>query len=156
MNTIERNLIVFEARCLVNQHEFEVYEFSDFVYGERLVRTVDGQEFALLTTHDLVAKETGRLLDDIYHNQLDERDRAAHFNRVFGLTCDPLNGKQLDASVRIICPICQTSQVSHWETKPRRFRSFSIPVISHEKWSKMNHEQQRLLIEKALRDEGLL
>jgi hypothetical protein len=156
MNTVERNLIVFEAHCLPNHHEFEVYGFSDFVYGERIIRTVDGQEFALLTSEDAVAKELGGLLNQIYLNGLDEIDRAAHFNRVFGLTCDPLNGKQLDASVRIVCPICQTSQVSHREAQPRRYKPFLIPIPSHQAWLDMSKDERRLLIEKGLRARHLL
>jgi hypothetical protein len=156
MNTVERNLLVFEAHCLPNHHEFEVYGFSDFVYGERIIRTVDGQEFGLLTSEDVVAKELIEVLNEIYRNQLDEVDRAAHFNRVFGLTCDLLNGKQLDASVRIICPVCQSSQVSYREAQPRRYKPFLIPRPSHEAWLDMSKGERRLLIEEGLRARDLL
>ena len=70
-----------------------MYDFSDFEYGERIIRTIDGQDFALLTIEDPVVKELGRLLDDIYHGELDELKRAKLFNRVFAFTCDPLNGR---------------------------------------------------------------
>jgi hypothetical protein len=157
MDYVDRNLIVFEAHCLPNGHEFEFYDFSDFVYGERLIHTKDGQHFALLTLDDdETVKEVERLLDEIYPGKFDEIERAKYFNQVFGLTCDPVNGEELDASVGIVCPVCKTTEVSHRESTPRRFRSFSIPLISHEKWSKLNHEQKRLLLKEGLRAKGLL
>lgn len=64
MNTLARNLTVFEGHCLPNDHEFEVYGFSSFDYGERIGRTVDGRDFALLTMKDPVVEELKRLLDD--------------------------------------------------------------------------------------------
>jgi hypothetical protein len=156
MNTIDRNLTVFEAHCLLNHHEFEAYDFSDFVYGERIIRTTDGQDFALLTIEDPVVEELKGLLDRIYDGELDELERARVFNQLFGPTCDPLNGKQLDASARIACPICKSSQISHREFDPPRFKGFAIPVISHEIWSTMNPEQKLSLIEEGLRAKGLL
>jgi len=156
MDTLERNLTIFEAHCLHNHHEFEVYDFTDFAYGERIVRTMDGQHFALLTIDDPVVKETERLLDEIFNGELDEIERAERFDQVFGFTCDQLNGEQLDASVRIVCPICKTLQVSHRDFVPPRFKSFSIPVIAHEGWSNLTRDQRRQLIEKGLRFKGLL
>jgi hypothetical protein len=157
MNYVDRNLTVFEAHCLPNGHEFEFYDFSDFVYGERIIRTNDGQHFALMTLDDdEVVKEVGKLLDEIYPGKLDEIERAKRFNRVFGLTCDPVNGEELNASVGIVCPTCKTTQVSHRDFTPPRFRNFSIPVISHKEWSKLNNERKRLLLEEGLRVQGLL
>jgi hypothetical protein len=157
MNHVDRNLTVFEAHCLPNEHEFEFYGFSDFVYGERVIRTNNGQHFGLMTLDDdEVVKEVGKLLDEIYLGKLDEIERAKHFNQVFGLTCDPLNGEELNASVGVVCPTCKTTQVSYRDFTPPRFRSFSIAVISHEKWSKLNHEQKRLLLEEGLHAKGLL
>jgi hypothetical protein len=156
MNNVERNLTVFDAHCLTNGHAFEAYDFSDFEYGERIIRTTDGQDFALLAFDDPVVKELQKLLDAIYGGKLDEIERAKLFNRVFGSTCDPLNGKQLDASARFSCPICKSSEVRHWDFKPPRFRSFSIPLISHENWSAISPQQKRSLIEEGLRSKGLL
>jgi hypothetical protein len=156
MNNVERNLTVFDAHCLANGHTFEAYDFSDFQYGERIIRTTDGQDFALLAFGDPVVKELQKLLDEIYGGKVDELERVKLFNRVFGLTCDLLNGKQLDASARFTCPICKSSQVRHWDFKPPRFRSFLIPLINHEKWSTMNPQEKRAFIEEGLRGKGLL
>jgi hypothetical protein len=156
MNYVERNLTVFDAHCLTNGHAFEAYDFSDFQYGERIIRTTDGQDFALLTFDDPVVKELGRLLDEIYHDKLDEIQRAEYFDQVFGLTCDPLNGRHLDAVVGIVCPIHKTSKITHRDFTPPRFRAFTIPLINHEEWSAMNPEEKRSLIEEGLRSKGLL
>jgi len=156
MKTVERNLTEFEAHCLPNHHDFEAYDFSDFVYGERIIRSTDGQHFALLAFDDEVVKEVGRLLDEIYLGKLDEIERTDHFDQVFGLTCDPLIGEKLDASIGIVCPVCKSAKISHRNFAPPRFKNFVIPVISHEQWSKMNQEQKRFLIEDGLRWKGLL
>jgi hypothetical protein len=156
MKTVERNLTEFEAHCLPNHHDFEAYDFSDFVYGERIIRTKDGQRFALLTLDDMVVQEVGRLLDEIYLGKLDEIEIATHFDQVFGFTCDPLEGSGLDASVGIVCPVCKSSQISHRDFIPPRFKVFMIPVISHEHWSSRNQEQRRSIMEQGLRSKGLL
>lgn len=153
---VERQLTVFEAHCLPNEHNFEVHDFADFQYGERLIRTTDGQEFALLTVNDDVGKELGEMLADIYQGRIDEMERARRFDKVFGLSCDPLNGKELDASVGILCPVCKASKVSYRDYKPPRFKSFLIPVISHENWLRMSKEERRALIEDGLLARDLL
>src|SRR5438552_6014413 len=112
MASLERNLTVFEAHCLPNRHNFEAYDFSDFQYGERIIRTADADIFGLLTLEDKVVDEVSQILADIYKGRVDEMERARRFDRVFGLSCDRLNDRELDASVGIICPVCQTLKVS--------------------------------------------
>jgi len=153
---LERNLTVFEARCLSNNHQFEAYDFSDFEYGERIIRTTDGQNFALMTMEDETVPEVSKILAEIYAGRLDEMERASRFNEVFGVACDPLKGKELDASIRIICPICGASNVSYRQSKPIRTKHFLIPVITHETWSRTAKEDKRPLIEEPLRSKGLL
>jgi hypothetical protein len=153
---LERNLTVFEARCLPNNHEFEAYDFSDFEYGERIIRTTDGQDFALMTMEDETVPEVGILLATIYGDRLDEMERARRFNEIFGVACDPLREKELDPSIRIICPSCGSSNVSYRQSKPIRTKHFLIPVITHEAWSRRAAEDKRTLIEEALRSKKLL
>lgn len=156
MVALERNLTVFEARCLPNNHQFEAYDFSDFEYGERIIRTRDGKDFALMTMEDETVSEVGNLLAEIYGNRLDEMERARRFNEIFGVACDPLKEKELDASIRIICPICGSSNVTYRQSNPIRTKKFLIPVITHETWSHRAAEDRRPLIEEALRSRELL
>ena len=156
MVAFERNLTVFEACCLPNNHQFEAYDFSDFEYGERIVRTTDGQNFALLTMEDKTVPEVGNLLAAIYEDRLDEMERARRFNEIFGAVCDPLEDKELDTGIRIICPICGSSSVTYRQSKPIRTKHFLIPVITHEAWSRRAPEDKRALIEETLRSKGLL
>jgi hypothetical protein len=153
---LERNLTVFEARCLPNNHEFEAYDLSDFEYGERIIRTTDGQDFALMTMEDETVPEVSNLLAAIYGGRLDEMERAGRFNEIFGAACDPLKEKELDATTRIICPICGSPNVSHRQSYPIRTKKFLIPVITHETWSRRNAEEKRRLIERALYSRKLL
>ncbi len=150
MVALERNLTVFEARCLPNNHQFEAYDFSDFEYGERIIRTTDGQNFALMTLEDEIAPEVSKILAELYAGRLDEMERASRFNEVFGVACDPLGGKNLDASTRIICPICGSSNVSYRPSKPIRTRHFLIQVITHEAWSRQTAKDKRKLIKETL------
>ncbi|HKB66882.1 MAG TPA: hypothetical protein VKC61_13580 [Pyrinomonadaceae bacterium] len=156
MNTLDRNLTVFEAHCLINQHKFEAYNFSDFEYGERIIRTADGEDFALITIEDSVVDEVGAIIAEIYESDAPAREQIQRFNSVFGLACDPINEKALDPLVRVICPFCKTKEVSYRAAKPIRYKSFSIPVITHQKWAMMSHGQKRSVIEKGLRLKGLL
>jgi hypothetical protein len=153
---VERNLTVFEARCLPNNHQFEAYDFSDFEYGERIIRTTDGQNFALMPMEDETVPEVSKILAEIYAGRLDEMERASRFNEIFGVACEPLEEKELDASIRVICPICGSSNVSYRQSNPIRTKNMLIPVITHEMWSRSAGEDKRRLIEEALRSKDLL
>lgn len=109
-----------------------------------------------MTMEDETVSEVGTLLAEIYGNRLDEMERALRFNEIFGVACDPLKGKELDASIRIICPICGSSNVSYRQSKPIRTKKFLIPVITHETWSRRSVEEKHGLIEGALYSRKLL
>lgn len=156
MNPVERNLTVFTAHCQRNRHEFEVYDFPDFYYGERLIRSLNGQSVALLPLNDEVATEVKAILAEIYGTRMKEMDLANRFDHVFGLSCDPVVGNNLDATAGFICPDCNSCLVSYLDASPPRFKSFHIPVITHEKWLAMMPEQRRSLIEEELRAKRLL
>jgi hypothetical protein len=155
-SNVERTLIIFEAHCIPNGHQFEVYDFSEFAYGERLIRTHDGQHCALLTLRDDVVKEVGKMLANIYQNRLDEIEQADRFDKVFGLSCDSLDGKNLDASVAFICPVCGNPDVDYHEAKPARSITLSIPAVTHEIWRRLTEHQKRTRIEDGLRARDLL
>ncbi|MEA2203722.1 MAG: hypothetical protein QOE77_498 [Blastocatellia bacterium] len=154
--TAERKLVVFSAHCRPVGHAFEFYDFSDFQYGERLIRTTDGQSCALLTIKDEVVKEIRTILGDIYQGRIDEIEQAERFDRVFGLTCDPLENQELDASMGIVCPVCQTQDVDYHEAKPSQVKTFFIPVITHARWLNMTAPEKRNLIEAGLRTKQLI
>jgi len=153
---LKRNLTIYEAYCRPHNHQFEAYDFSDFQYGERLVRTKDGHDFAVFTLDDNVPDELNDMLVRIYGNRFDEMERARVFDKIFGLSCDLLNEQELDASIGITCPTCNSLDVSYRDYSPPRFKSFLIPVISHEQWLSMTDQEKRTLIEEGLRKEDLL
>lgn len=154
MADLERNLTVFQAHCLPHGHDFEAYDFSDFQYGERIIRTMDGQEFGLMAIDDEVVDEIESILADINPRGTDEIEQARRFDQVFGLSCDSLNGKELDASVGIICPACKTSDVDYRDCQPPRHKRFLIPVLTHDRWRSLTKTQRRDLITKGLRARG--
>src|SRR6266511_6255854 len=156
MTDIERNLTVFEGHCLPHGHEFEAYDFSDFQYGERIIRAVDGEKFGLMTIDDEVVNEVENILADICSGSTDGIELARLFDLVFGLSCDPIDGEELDASIGITCAICKTLKVDYRDSRPPRYKRFVIPQVTHERWRKLPTVERRNLIAEGLRTKGEL
>jgi hypothetical protein len=155
--TLERNLEVFNAHCLTNGHNFEAYDLPSFLYGERIIRSSNGEEMGLVICYeDPVFKEVKEILDSMFGDSVEEAKQINRFNVVFGLACDPLNGKELDAAVGIVCPVCKSTDTRFWEYEPPQHKKFLLPLIQHQQWLSMNIEERKKLIRDRLKRKSLL
>ncbi len=93
---------------------------------------------------------------EAYDGSMDEIELARLFDRVFGLSCDPIDGKELDASIGITCAICKTLKVDYRDSRPPRYKRFVIPQVTHERWRKLPTVERRNLIAEGLRTKGEL
>lgn len=159
-NSIEKIVQVLKCRCNACGKEFEVYRLSDFIYGERIILTEDGAEYAYVNCiDDKVYDEVGKIVDSFYENkkEISKIKIAEYFNKVFGLSCDLINGKVVDAGrVRHTCIYCYSENINiHEEIKPV-IKNVTIPVITHYVWEQYSEKEKIEIIFNALKKRGCL
>jgi DNA-directed RNA polymerase subunit RPC12/RpoP len=150
MQITEVVLDVFDAKCVQCGASFELYRFPDFEYGRRILRTKGGTQMALLNCEDKVVEEVSSLIQEVYRGRkLRDRERGILFNKLFGLTCDPLNSEPIDATQRPVCPHCGSSSIQTFERVPRTPVRVKLPIITHEAWEKKSRCEKLSIIEGA-------
>jgi hypothetical protein len=153
MEVREVMLDMFEGRCLDCGGIFEIFNFPDFQYGQRILRTAGGEDIALLDCpHDTAMPEVSELIRNEYRGRpLKDSQFAKLFNKVFGVVCDPIDGKTLDASrVGASCPHCKSSNINTYEIVPRVSVAVKVPIVTHKVWEQLAENQKRSLISEKL------
>ena len=145
---------VFKCVCTVCSEQFDFYEFSDFIYGERLIRTKNGKDFVLVKCYeDPFFKEVGEISDEFFKNKtVTETIKSEYFDKIFGLAFDPINGNELDASVGAVCPNCNSQKINRYEYDPRKKIEMYVNLASYNEWGKKTQKEKRCLIHSALRE----
>jgi hypothetical protein len=151
----EVTLEVFRCECRNCGKQSEIYRFSDFEYGRRLLRTEDGIDFGLeICYKDKVFEEVEKMVDSFYEGvdipNFRELKLAEYFDKVFGLTCDPINGKKIDASKLPTCKYCGSSNKETFEYQPPRFIDLEVPLITHDLWEQKSESEKQIIINSAL------
>lgn len=146
-------LAVFRCICKECLNEFDFYDLPDFLYGERLIRTKGGSDFALVKCiEDKTFQEVSEINDEFFENK-DVSDNVKYdsFDKVFGLSCDPINGRELDFSVGVICPKCGSTEVDRFEYSPRKTIEIDVNLVSHNRWESKDDDEKRNLIFSTLK-----
>lgn len=148
-------LIVFWCKCKNCGKQSEVYRFSDFEYGRRLLSTEDGIDFGFLDClEDKVFADVGKMVDSFFEKvdipKFRELTLARYFDKVFGLTCDPINGKKIDASKLQTCKYCGSSNIETNEYQPRKVADVEVPLITHDLWEQKSESEKQTIINSAL------
>ena len=148
LHTLKVNLVVFKCICKKCFYEFESYNLSEFVYGARIIYTKDRKYSALI---NFLEDDTYEQVKDILSEYIKKKNfstktKIEYFRKVLGLVCDPINGIELDTSSKIYCPNCLSIEIDRYDTNPRRFIEKEIPLVTHERWDKLNANEKRELL----------
>lgn len=147
---VKKKLVAFRTICNNCGHDFETYDLSDFSYGERILLTEDGIDYAYLNCID---DEVFMEIDNIIKLNLNDFETGSlkTFNQVFGIACDKINEKTIDASrEKRSCLKCNSSKLSWWEYEPPKVIEKSIYLITYNDWSKLSYEEKVHVINKKL------
>lgn len=150
MRTIKAE--VFRCQCEYCGHEFKMPGFADSVQDRRLLLTEDGcQAVYLDCEHDAVFNEVHAIVADLLEGCGYSRLWREHlFGEVFAATCDPLDGKRIEALNDYVCPHCGSNKVYHWGYWMPRYERVRLPVVTHEAWLARDEVQQGKRIMAAL------
>lgn len=145
-------LVVFRCKCRDCEMEFDDVDFSDFAYGEKLLRIrghCDIMAYASLT-QDPVASEVSKTLDRLCGTDVSTAVAIGQFERAFSLTCDTLGGHRLDMSWRFSCPRCGGERVNRWDYNPPRTEVRELPQVTHAAWLRLTEPERVAIIERAV------
>jgi hypothetical protein len=148
----------FTGTC-INQHEFTAHEFPDFQYGNRLIRTSDPQEIALVEAIECPDfDEIGNMVVEIMAGTGRKNQAVSCFEKVFGAMCDPSpSGKQYDFTEKARCPICCTTEVIRYGPgKLPQTDIVDLPCIAYKAWRQLNNKEKKARLRNALREVGCL
>lgn len=148
-------LEVFRCECKNCRRQSDIYRFSDFEYGRRLLRTEDGIDFGLVISYeDKVFEEIEKMVDSFCKNmdipKFRELKLAGYFDKVFGLTCDPINGKKIDASKTLVCKYCRSDNIETFNYQPPKDIELEVPMITHDLWEQKSESEKETIINSAL------
>src|SRR5580692_9024263 len=103
--TMTVDLRAFKCVCKRCGHQFVEANFSGFDYGQRVLRTESGKHCALwIGDEDEVFVEFESLMHQIVGVSMSPREDARLFNKIFGISCDPVAGELIDASKGVHLP----------------------------------------------------
>ncbi len=152
---------VFRCQCEYCGHEFKMPGFADSVRDRRLLLTEDGSQAVYLDCeHDAVFNEVHAIVADLLEGCGSSRVRREHlFGEVFAATCDPLDGKRIEALNDYVCPHCGSNRVYHWGYWMPRYKRVRLPVVTHKAWLARDRAQQgkriMAVLMKAVEQESL-
>lgn len=159
---INKKVVAFKTICDSCKHEFETYDLSEFAYGERILLTEDGLNYAYIHCIESPAfREVSSMVDDVLgtndKNWRFASKRTVCFNKVFGATCDKINSKLLDASrTKRRCPICGYDETSRWEFNPVKFVELELNEVTHVDWNQMEYAEKKEVVMSSLKLHGCL
>jgi len=138
-----------EGICKTCGDKREVYYLSDFLYGEKLLRTEDGKHYVYLNCFDDTAfDEIELILKSIFANKnLSQEKEIEYFNKIFGISCDSVNGVKIDGSkTKIACLSCGSEQLTINEKFPPEMVQRILPEVTHNLWDQMDKQMKKQAI----------
>ncbi len=145
-------LEIFDFECKRCKQHFRSYDFSDFVYGMRLMRTVRGDMVILSCLNNSVVAEIAEMIKKIASTDPGIIPAVA-FDLVVGRTCDPIDGLEPGVNVEPPCPHCDSLSTTRYnDLVPAQFVTLNVPMATHSRWRVLSDDQKLSLIQALLRD----
>ena len=124
-----------------------------------MLLTEDGKYYAYLNCfEDSVFKE----VDSIVKKIINEKDvilskEVDCFNKVFGVTCNKINGSKIDAfRIKEACLECGSNKMKIKESNPPEIVMVNIPVVEHKLWNEMTIKEKEKTIHQELKYKGCI
>lgn len=129
---------------------------SDFSYGERLLFVNEGKEYAFINLIEdkIYTEYEERVIKILQENSIDLESEMINIFIIetFGITCDEINGHQVDFSqTQKKCHYCGSTEFCRNMIEPESLIEINVSLISHEKWNALNNEQKEELIRDTLK-----
>ena len=123
--------------------------------------TTDGKYYGYVDLFkDEVYDEVESIIKEIYsikNKKLSLKENANYLNITFGVTCDVINRKTVDASRQTkSCIQCGSNDLVFESAANEYIKQISIPLITHFRWNKLGKEDKKTMINNKLQITGTL
>ena len=149
------------VRCARCKKENEFFYLSDFSYGKRLVLFYNGKKYAYINLiedsiyNDFIDKVKAIL--NTHHKQISDNELQDIVNHVFGVTCDKIQGSDVDfVKNHKKCIYCSTEDFEDLMVEPEKIIYIDVPGVTHEVWKNMCEEKRIQLIADSLKQNGFI
>ncbi|HBF36794.1 MAG TPA: hypothetical protein DDW50_05690 [Firmicutes bacterium] len=128
---------------------------SDFSYGEKLFLINDGTGYAFVNLfEDEVFDEFNDIVRTIFkehHIEIFKVKLAEVVNYILGISCDIIEGKPIDTSLKDEkCIQCGSKEFESNLTEPEQLTDIEVPIVTHNLWKKLSSKEKRENIEREL------
>jgi len=145
------NLRAYKCVCTTCGHQFIDGDFTCYDYGYRIFRTKGGKHCALwIGFEDECFQEFELLMRKVIGSPMPPRSEALLFDKIFGVSCDPIQGVPIDPSQGRVCPKCGSDDVDTFDIVPKQIISKTLPLVKHTLWLKKGPREREQAIHAAM------
>jgi DNA-directed RNA polymerase subunit RPC12/RpoP len=148
------NTVTYTFQCANCSRQFNAHEVSDFAYGQFVLRAEKSDYEAFLDApNDPAFLESYAILEA--HQvaaEMSAEQKGELQQRIFGVVCDPTpDGQQLEIGLPPKCPSCGSRKMANWQ-QVIPVQAWTLPLVSHERWTAMTERQKVELVVGRLRN----
>lgn len=138
--TIRVGLVRQDGHCCKCDNQFTTYRIPDYVYGSRLLRTLDGKRvvYACFLDDQVCDEVEQMLIDEKSSLAANEPERIKLFDEIIGETFDPIDGHNISAVVKQRCPQCGYDKIELSDVTPPVIEQVTLPEATHRIWDAMS------------------
>lgn len=148
------------VRCAECKHKNDFIYISDFSYGERLVLYNKGTKYAYINLiEDKVYNDFIDTVKYVYKKSntlLSDEEIQVIVNKIFKITCDKINGKEINFDEKRKCDKCGNDKFEGMLVEPEAIIEVDIPQITHVKWNKLPNDKKMELLIDTMKKEQLI
>ena len=161
MRMIKINVRKEVVRCDKCKRVKDFIYLSDFAYGQRLVFFNEAKECAFENLiEDVTFEEYKKIVKGVLkENKIEFTENCLNgfVNSTFGITCDKINGYDIDFSKdQKVCAFCGSVRFERNMIEPESIIEINVPVISHIGWENLLENEKQKMIKEELKKKGLI
>lgn len=153
MKVRTRKEVVLCSNC---RYPREFFYLSDFSYGEKLLLINDGTEYVFVNLfEDEVFDEFNDIVNTVFKESSIEITKVKLvevINNIFGISCDSIDGKEIDTSLKDEkCIKCGSKEFESNLIEPEQLIDIEAPIVTHDLWKNLSSKEKRENIERELK-----
>lgn len=144
---------MYQYTCEQCKAIYKAPQLSYMLYGEFLMRSINGNMIYLNALSDFVFNEVHHLLRELFFKEnLSDSKYSDLLHDVFGVACDSdSDGNEYSINNNPNCPECGCNKSSFWEElDPPEFIDLPIPTVTHNNWIKLTKTEKLHILNEAI------
>ena len=153
-------LAVAHAKCANCGMERILYFTSNDLYGERIVSTKSGKlcAYANLLSENII-QELENMCTEVYFKSgvsISSSKLARIVSSIYGITCDDINGEQIDTISNTKCPYCLERKLIEDDKWGEQLMEIEVFEVMHDFWGKLEYKEKIEKVKGELIRQGYL